>query len=123
MTAQKHENIIYEGDDFSMYSFPYFPEKHPRIIRLPDDDITIVSSACLRGYIGSWEIKNDQLFLIKIEGGLRFDGVDPLLADWFSGELKIIVNPNFEGMRSGVPKSEEVKIIRIKSGQVVEADF
>ncbi len=121
MTAQKHENIIYEGKDLSMFSFPYFPEKHPRIFELPDEEITRVSSACLRGYIGSWEIKNGQLFLIKLEGGLRLEGQDPLFAGWFSGELKIIIAPVFDGLRSGLLGFEKIKEVQVKNGLVVEA--
>ena len=39
MTAQLHENMIYEGQEVSMFSFPGFPEDHPRIIELTDKQI------------------------------------------------------------------------------------
>ena len=120
MTHQLHENIIYEGKDLSMFSFPYFPENHPKIITLPKEEITRFSSACLRGYIGSWEIVGDQLFLNKLEGGLRLEGVDPLFAEWFSGDLKIIVEPAFEGLKAGLHGSEKTLLVKIESGRIVK---
>jgi len=96
MTAQLHENMIYEGRDVSMFSFPGFPKKHSRIIELTDKQIWAkgearrVSSNCWRGYIGSWEIKECKLYLLKLESDYELKGDDPLFADWVSEELQLL---------------------------------
>ena len=35
MTAQAHENLVYEGEQTSMASCPPLPGDHPRIVALP----------------------------------------------------------------------------------------
>ncbi len=112
---------MFEGKDLSMFSFPHIPEGHPRIIKVPDEEITVVSSSCLRGYIGSWKIENGKLFLTKLDGGLRLEGNKPLFAEWFSGELKIILEPAFEGMRVGLLGFEKIRQIQIKCGLIMES--
>ena len=127
MTAQKHENMIYEGKDVSMFSFPGFPEDHPRIIELTDKQIwkkgeaRRVSSACWRGYIGSWEIKDGRLYLLKLERDYELEGNEPLFADWVSEELRIIVEPSFEGLRAG-PGGETIMLVKIENGIVRESE-
>jgi len=126
MTHQIHENIIYEGKDLSMMSFPKVPLDHPRIIELTDEEIfasnkkgRMVSSSCWRGYIGSWEIKAGRLFLIKLDRDLKLDGSEPLFADWVSEELKIVVEYAFEGLRAGPGPGNKVKRAMIRNGIVV----
>ena len=128
MTHQLHENIVYEGRDLSMTSCPRVPRDHPRILELSDKDLfargqpRIVSSNCWRGYLGSWEIKDGRLYLIKLERDLKLDGTESLFADWVSEELHIIVEPAFEGFRSGLHGSETIEKIRIEQGLVVGAE-
>ena len=56
---------------------------------------------CLRGYVGSWEIRNDSLVLKSITSGSgekidldylfeNRDANNGVLADWYSGILRII---------------------------------
>ena len=123
LTHQLHENMIYEGKDVSMFSFPGFPEDHPRIIELTDKQIwkkgeaRRVSSACWRGYIGSWEIKDGRLYLLKLERDYELEGNEPLFAEWVSEELHIIVEPSFEGLRAG-PGGEKIMLVKIENGIV-----
>ena len=128
MTHQLRENIIYEGKDVSMFSFPGFPKKHPRIIGLTDKQIWAkgearrVSSACWRGYIGSWEIKDGRLYLLKLERDYELEGDEPLFAEWVSEELHIIVEPSFEGLRAG-PGGEKIMLVKIENGIVQESEM
>jgi hypothetical protein len=124
VTHQLYENLIYEGKDLSMISFPGFPEDHPRIIELTDKQIWAKgearreSSNCWRGYIGSWEIKDGRLYLLKLDRNYELEGDEPLFAEWVSEELHIIVEPIFEGLKAGLHGGEKIKKVKIKSGFV-----
>lgn len=68
-TAQIPDYLIYKGDTLAIYTNPLesFFENEER----PDslfDKYGYNSTACWRGYIGYWELKNDSLFLLKLEG-------------------------------------------------------
>jgi hypothetical protein len=127
LTAQVHENMIYEGQDLSMFSFPGFPEDHPRIIELTDKQIWAkgeprrVSSNCWRGYIGSWEIKEGKLYLIKLERDYDLEGDEPLFADWVTAELHIIMCSDFPELRAGLVGGEKIKVVQVKNGLVTES--
>jgi hypothetical protein len=57
------------------------------------------STALVRGYIGSWKIKNKKLFLVALAGFIEnnvkvdlkylFPNKKEVFADWFSGDIKI----------------------------------
>lgn len=128
MTHQLHERIIYEGKDLSMMSFPHIPLDHPRIIELSDEQIWArgearrVSSNCWRGYIGSWEIKESKLYLLRLERDCELEGDEPLFADWVTEELHIIIEPAFEGLRAGLHGHETIEKVTVKQGLVVEKE-
>lgn len=86
MTAQFHEILILEGNKTSMACCPPLPENDPRITRSPE---TTISSACWRGYIGTWEIKKGRLFLIGLSENYRLSDGASIFADWFSGEINV----------------------------------
>jgi hypothetical protein len=68
-TAQIPDFLIYKGDTLSIYANPL--ESYFDSISRPDsifDQYGYHSTACWRGYIGYWELKNDSLFLIEIHG-------------------------------------------------------
>ena len=128
MTAQLHENMIYEGRELSMFSFPGFPEDHPRIIELTDKQIWAkgeprrVSSNCWRGYIGSWEIKEGKLYLLKLDRDYELEGDEPLFADWVTAELHIIMDSDFPELRAGLVGGEKIERVIIKNGVVIGAN-
>ena len=128
LTAQVHENMIYEGQDLSMFSFPGFPEDHPRIIELTDKQIWAkgearrVSSNCWRGYLGSWEIEGGKLYLIKLEHDYDLEGDEPLFADWVTAELHIIMDSDFPELRAGLVGGEKIERVVIKNGVVIGAN-
>ncbi len=128
LTAQLHENMIYEGQDVSMFSFPGFPEDHPRVIELTDKQIWAkgeprrVSSNCWRGYIGSWEIKEGKLYLLKLDRDYELEGDEPLFADWVTAELQIIIDSDFPELRAGLVGGEKIERVVIKNGVVIGAN-
>ncbi|MBT7788626.1 MAG: hypothetical protein HN757_07080 [Calditrichaeota bacterium] len=125
MTYQLHENIIYDGKDLSMTTCPKVPLDHPRVIELTDEELfasgrpRVISSNCWRGYLGSWEIKNGRLYLIKLDRNLKLKGDEPLFADWVSEELNIVVDYAFEGLRSGTGPGNKSKRVSIKNGLLI----
>ena len=125
MTHQVHENIIYEGRDLSMTTCPKVPLDHAMVLELTDKELftngqpRVVSSACWRGYLGSWEIKDGRLYLINLERDLKLDGTEPLFADWVSEELHIVVEYAFDGLRAGPGPGNKIKRLQIKNGLVV----
>lgn len=100
-TAQIPDFLIYKGDTLSIYANPleiYF-DNHLR----PDSlfaELGYNSTACWRGYIAYWELKNDSLFLLEVQGdstkidlSLIFEDRDTkskIFADWYSYS---ILNP------------------------------
>jgi len=97
-TAQSSDIIIYKGKEYSLYSNPmeiYF-EKYPNKRPKPK----IISSALWRGYVATFEIKDNQLFLKNIEieklfGGWKcvrkkvFPRKKSVKVDWLTGTLVI----------------------------------
>ena len=88
MTTQVKERIIIDG------------EKYPLLnaLSLPEDDSIIQhkkgiieqSSNCWRGYVGTWEIRDDKLYLIEFSSGMYDVHANlPILADWISGTAKV----------------------------------
>lgn len=107
MTRQILEKINYEGSLQSMFGRPlddYFKLSGIK----PDFELTC--SACWRGYIGTWEILDDRLYLTDLSE-LMGDGKknmqtffpdDPVrvFAYWYSGQLRVpqgerVVHPGF----------------------------
>lgn len=96
MTAQFPENLIYKDEHLAMCDEPlvmYLEQK------CKADYFKPTITACKRGYIGTWRIVNDKLYLIELEGTLQ-DGSqaslldlfsqnpDGVWAEWFSGEVR-----------------------------------
>lgn len=101
MTAQEREILHYNGETYWLSTEPlkplldiigddFFDDKGPSIIT--------ICTACKRGYIGTWEIVEDKLFLIELKGypeeneqfsmDILFPNQKKVFAEWFSGEIK-----------------------------------
>ena len=127
MTAQVHETLILDGQETSMAFCPPLPEQHPRIIELdPNDpqarraDSIIFSTACWRGYLGTWEIRDGRFYLVALAGRLQLRGEEPLAADWFSGVLRIPRGEMLQYVHMGFGSVFEEELhIRMEAGKVV----
>src|SRR5262245_55875676 len=115
MTAQIHELLLLDGEWTSMAFVPPLPEGHPRIAVASEEKQraaprVLFSTACWRQYRGSWEIKDKRLSLIALEGRFELKGEGTLLADWFSGVLRI-------------PRGKVIAYVHMGFGSVFEEEL
>lgn len=115
MTAQKREILIYKGQKASMCTEPLAQYlKSPN----PNKKFSATSTACWRGYVGTWLIENDLLYLIDIDktqdGHVGVDFIFPgqkkVFADWFTGRIR-------------VPQGEMLRYVHAGYGSVYEKDL
>jgi hypothetical protein len=97
MTAQEREILHYNGETYWLSTEPL----ESLLEIMGDEKLAFVSTstACWRGYVGTWEIENDKLFLIDLKGqtkdievvtlDLIFPNQKKVFAEWFSGGIKI----------------------------------
>ena len=129
MTAQIAENLLYQGEQVAMCTNPlsdYFAAGgfNPRF----ESNCT----ALWRGYIGSWEIVDDRLYLVGLEGTLE-DGTEATLgtvfpdfpervfAHWYSGTLRVPQGRQLEYVHMGYgSRFERDVFLDIERGVVVK---
>ncbi len=128
MTAQVAENLNYEGEELSMCTNPlstYFAMggAQPKF----ESNCT----ALWRGYVGTWEIVDDRLYLIgltgTIEGGAEVnlatvfpDYPDRVFAHWYTGTIRLPRGKMLEYVHMGYGSTyEEDVLLKIAKGVVV----
>jgi hypothetical protein len=139
MEAQLPDKILFQGEWKELYSNPleeYWirrDKRHPFFIESPN---------CKRGYIASWEIQNNQLFLKAIEGtvekttmiffkkktaytlrSLFPKSMNKLVkASWFTGKIRIPIGKMtmFED-RGYDSRFEKEQIITINRGEILKS--
>lgn len=92
MTPQIPELLILNGVEKPiLYLHPLLPENHPQILDVGTSKLSFIhgSTACWRRYEGTWEIKQDKLYLVGLRGQFRLVDNIPVFADWFSGEIVV----------------------------------
>lgn len=128
MTAQVGETLLIDGEEHEMFNEPLSflfslmgrtPEFMPN------------SSACWRGYVGTWEIRNERLYLIGIEASFMdgepasletiFPGFpNRMFAHWYSGTLHVPLGELLEYEHIGYARMhEETLEIKVQRGVVV----
>ena len=129
-TAQTPEILVYEGKTENMFSEPRIPVDNPRVRAIPQEEFErkakdgtfpgiVSSTACWRQYIGSWEIKDDRLFLTNVIGMFELSGEEPLFADWYSGVLRVPRGEILKNVHMGYDTVyEEFLHIRVENGLV-----
>ena len=87
MTTQVQEQIIIEGERYPLINSLSLPEDES-IIQIKRKGIIEKSSNCWRGYVGTWEIKDDKLYLVKLSSS-RYELVrePPIFANWITDKL------------------------------------
>ena len=121
MTAQVSEVLLYEGEELSLCNEPLelYIEKIPMKVRF-----TAPHTALWRGYVGTWAIEADRLYLKSLEASIEgekgheevgMERVFPeyqngLFAHWFTGELRC-------------PQGALVKYVHGGFGSVYEKDL
>lgn len=96
MTDQVKDNCKYLGNDYKMPSCLSINVTDSQIVELSHSELenidtngVYLSTACWRNYIATWEIRNNQLLLIQLEGKYQIKGEQPLIAYWFTGEFEL----------------------------------
>lgn len=128
MTSQVGERLIYEGHEVSMCSEPlrdFFSlgGKQPEFAK--------ARTSLWRRYLGTWEIVNDQLYMVRLTGKLEdgseatletvFPGYpDRVFAHWYSGKLRIPEGKELEYVHMGYSSIfERDRFLMIEKGVVV----
>jgi hypothetical protein len=127
-TTQFSDILFLDGQKHFLDSLPleqYYGSENPR------PDFRWPNTATWRGYIATWEIINNVLYLKSIrawtsqgEVGLAvlFPGrKGPVPATWFTGQLKV---PHGKILKPGVPQPlyEQYLILTVEKGRVIKRD-
>ena len=131
MTAQIAETLIYEGDKVQLCAEPldmYFELTGVK----PGFEANC--SALWRGYVGTWVIIDDRLYLVDISATL-LDGTEAeletffpgyperVLAHWFSGTLRVPQGKQIEYIHAGyASKFERDLLLTIERGRVTNTE-
>jgi len=97
-TGQIGDRLIFNGDTLMLFTNPledYLSNKPKRTIN--NYELTWTSTACYRGYIATWEVTNDSLFLLSVQKGCQdenpqyFDlksefGASRVFVNWYTGK-------------------------------------
>jgi hypothetical protein len=97
MTAQESEVLYYNGKTYWLSTEPL-----ESLLEIMGDEKPVLISqqnTCRRGYVGTWQIENDKLYLIDFkcynkdheEVGMDYIFPDQtkVFAGWYTGEIKI----------------------------------
>ena len=128
MTAQIRDLLYYNGEMFSLSTEPLMPFLN--IIGETKPKPKNVSTACWRGYIGSWEITDGSLYLTELKGhpegneyfsmNVLFPGQTKVLAEWFTDQIKIPKGKMLHYEHLGYMSIFETDMfIKIKKGKVI----
>ena len=115
MTIQAGDILTYRGEKTTIATEPLKSYLDTR----SDVGFISKSTALVRGYIGTWEIKNNQLYLISLLGFVEnnkkvdlsylFPNKMEVFASWYSGDIRI-------------PEGELLKKINLGYASIFEKD-
>ncbi len=132
MTAQISERLIFERQQVALLSNPlydYFA------LGGSNPGFESTSTALWRGYVGTWEILNDRLYLVELRGTLKsgddatlesvFPGFkDRVFAHWFSGRLRIPQGKRLEYVHMGYASTfERDVLLTLQNGVVLTKEI
>ena len=119
MTKQIKEIVTYKDQDYGINDRPldpYLDEIIKEPLRLP------FMTSCWRGYQGFWGIKDDKLYLNRVEGhGIRFVFTRcsdlNLFAEWYTGEINIPIGEEVKcNFKDEAYNHEEYLVLEFKNG-------
>jgi hypothetical protein len=132
MTAQTPEKLIYEGSELALCSEPL--ALFPGVERV-EAPYFAPSTALWRGYVGTWAIESDRLYLKSLRRAKRVAGQgvnvgiedlfpgfpDGVFAHWYTGELRCPRGALLDYVHGGYfSVYEEDLFFRVQRGVVVE---
>jgi len=121
MTTQVKERIIIDGEKYPLLNALSLPEDDTKIKQ--KEGPTYTRSSCWRGYVGTWEIKDDKLYLIDFSSG-KYDVLVnlPMLADWISGTAKVATGEVQESSSWEIETYETEMHLTFENGLVVKTE-
>ena len=135
-TAQLSDLLIVEGKEFTLNTNPLETELQKKQWTPPED--ALISSANWRGYLATWEIKDDKLFLkdvsiavinpkdehddmLKSITGDLYPGAAEVFAEWYTGALIVPDGKMTRYVHMGYGSSfDHYQVFRVNAGKVVE---
>lgn len=115
MTIQAADILSFNGKKTTIATEPLKPYLETR----SDVGFIYKTTALVRGYIGTWEIKNKKLYLVSLVGFIEnneqvdlnylFPNQTEVFASWYSGDIRI-------------PEGELLKKINLGYASVFEKD-
>ena len=134
MTAQATEILLFEGEELSLCNEPleYFLDNQQPPVKFMSPH-----TALWRGYIGTWSIEGERLYLKSIKatiidevsGGFQEVGLDAVFsgfpdgvfAHWFSGELRCARGALLKYVHGGFGSVYERDLFfKVKKGVVID---
>lgn len=120
MTAQTPEILIYNGERQGMTFIPPIPND-PQIVVAAPNDYSCYNTACWRGYVGTWEIKDDKFYLNSLTGRYHMAKDEPVHATWFTGVIRVPQGEMLHYVHMGFGSIFERELhIKIENGVVVD---
>lgn len=132
MTSQVREKLILDGVEQSMAFCPDLPIATGQVIETSKVGLgqsiktgewprILQSTACWRGYIGTWEIKDERLYLNKVIGRYQMTGSVPVFAEWITAVLRVPQGKVIQPVNMGFASVCETELhIKIEKGVVVK---
>jgi len=126
MTAQAGDTLIFEGESYTIASEPLYEHLEQKGI-----EFTSMSTACWRGYIATWEIKKEKLFLAELEAYVGhysevdldylFPGKKEVFAEWFTGDIIVPHGKMLQYFHAGYESIYEKEMyLTFKNGVLIE---
>jgi hypothetical protein len=118
MTAQIMEQLLYDGKKVPMCTEPlsdYFA------MGGLNPGFKSTCTALWRGYVGSWEIVDDRLYLIALQGSLE-DGTEASLATIFP-EYPSRVFAHWYSDAIRIPEGRQIEYVHMGYGSTYERDL
>ena len=132
MTAQASDSLKYDGETYPMCTEPlasYFS------LGGKDPGFTMMDTSCWRGYVGDWEVIENRLYLIALDGLLEgnikadiesvFPGfADRAFAHWYSGTVRLPEGEMLEYVHMGYEsRYERDLLLTFEKGVLVETEM
>ena len=120
MTTQVKERIIIDAERYPLINCLSLPEDES-IIQIKRKGFIEKSSNCWRGYVGTWEIKDDKLYLIDFSSGMYDVLVNlPILAEWITGIGMVATGDKIQGSSWDITRYESEMHLTFENGLVVK---
>ena len=120
MTTQVKERIIIDGERYPLINCLSLPEDES-IIQIKRKGFIEKSSNCWRGYVGTWEIKDEKLYLIDFSSGMYDVLVNlPILAEWITGVGQVATGDMIKGSIWDIARYESEMHLTFENGLVVK---